>query len=203
MFAWHKLAVIGALSTLSFACSDDGGDEGPSSTLADVIFVNDINDEALERMLEKTPTDDPSQRLQIDDPSPDAVLDGTQPATFSWKPAQTAALTPSAEPGGRSPWQRFASSLERFLSPVGVAHAHGPTYNGTAYFLVFSTPSNPKLLRVFTAAKSYTPDATGWQTLAEAASPITLDVTSATFENSLLTSDGGPFLGGSVTFTIE
>jgi hypothetical protein len=78
--------------------------------------------------------------------------------------------------------------------------------NGQVYFLVFSTEANPKVLRVFTALKAYTPSAAAWQTLVTAgaaSAPITLTVTSATYDNDALTGDGGPHTGQSITFTIQ
>ena len=74
---------------------------------------------------------------------------------------------------------------------------------GQTFLLVFSIPSNAKLLRVFTNLTTYTPSDVAWQKLVSAGQPITLSITSATFENDLLTSDGGPHSGQTLSFTIQ
>jgi hypothetical protein len=71
------------------------------------------------------------------------------------------------------------------------------------HLLLFSTPSNGDLLQVFTTLSEYTPDATAWQRLVEAGEPITLSLNTGSFVGSELPEDGGPFIGQSLTFTIE
>ena len=75
--------------------------------------------------------------------------------------------------------------------------------NGQVFFLVFSSASNPRVLRVYTASKTYTPSDAAWQSLVAVGGPITVTITSATFDNDVLTGDGGPHTGESITFTIQ
>lgn len=182
-------------------CSDDDAAEPESEGLDDVVFVNEISDEALARLIERMPLDVAAERLEIQSPTPGAELEKATPITFSWNAAGSTGRRDVPEQPSKLP--RILRAIETFLSPLGVAHAHGATYNGRAYYLVFSTPGNAQLLRVFTAGKSYTPDAPSWSKLSGASGPITLSITSADFESSLLVSDGGPFVGGTTQFTIR
>jgi hypothetical protein len=203
MALWSRALLVASVSWLSFACSDDepggNGNGGPDIELEDVVFVN-ISDEALERMVEKTPVDEPSERLEFRTPTEGEVFARDSAPTFAWHRVESARRQTPRE---RSPWQRFAHELKTFVSPIGVAHAHGPPYSGTAYFLVFSTAEDSKVLRVFTAGVSFTPDPESWEKLVTATGEITLDVSSAVFEESLLAHNGGPFVGATVRFTIE
>jgi hypothetical protein len=107
------------------------------------------------------------------------VLPADAPETFTWAADVT-----------------FTSDPSTTLSPT--------KQQGQVFMLAFSTPSNPKLLRVFTSLFAYTPSAAAWQTLVSAGAPITLGITAATFENDELPGDdGGPFIGQPVTFTIQ
>lgn len=193
--------LLGTCATFGLiaSCSDDS--EEATAGLDDVVFVNDISDEALARLLEQTPVNEPAERLEIYAPSADAVLPKTTPVSFSWRKAGSARRP--AVPAQPSRLPRLLHALETFLSPIGVAHAHGAPYTGPAYYLVFSVPNNAQLLRVFTAARSYTPDDASWAKLSAARGPIRLDISSAIFENSLIVSDGGPFLGATTQFTLE
>ena len=190
---------MGALIGFLGACGESS--EEATSGLENVVFVNEISDEALARLLEKTPVDVAAERLEIVSPSAGAELPRASATTFSWRAAGSAAKPHAPEPGSKLP--RLLRALEAFLSPIGVAHAHGPPYNGVAYYLLFSTPQNPRLLRVFTAARNYTPDPASWSKLTAESGPITLSITSGVFENSLLLSDGGPFIGAATQFTIR
>ena len=92
--------------------------------------------------------------------------------------------------------------LERALSNVPSAYAHGEPVNGPAYFLVLSTASDPKLVRVFTLASEYTPDATTWAKIAGAGAPITATILSAQFEENRVLQDGGPWESAPITFSV-
>ncbi|MEI9938812.1 MAG: hypothetical protein WDO69_16455 [Pseudomonadota bacterium] len=71
------------------------------------------------------------------------------------------------------------------------------------HLLQFSSASNGNLLQVFTTLKQYTPDAEDWQKLVDAGEPITLALTTGSFLGTDLPADGGPFIGQTLTFTIE
>lgn len=73
------------------------------------------------------------------------------------------------------------------------------------HLLAFSTPTESNLLRVFTSLDSYTPDTAAWETLKKAgkSGPVTLSLVSATLQGDGLVVDGGPFVGESITFTVE
>jgi hypothetical protein len=71
------------------------------------------------------------------------------------------------------------------------------------YLLVFSTPSDPKLLRLVTTNTSFTPSAAAWQKLTSATEPVTLKLVSGTFENDELTAEGGPHQGQALNLTFD
>ena len=93
----------------------------------------------------------------------------------------------------------FATELRTCVERA--AFAHGAPFNGTAFYLVFSTDQDEQILRVFTNATSYTPDEAAWEKLSAAEGTIKLEIMSAIFENNLLTSDGGPYDGSSITLS--
>jgi len=115
---------------------------------------------------------------QFDAPADQAVLSADAAAAFAWHADPTAPPDPNDT-----------------LLPT--------KQNGPTFFLLFSSASNPKLLRLFTSLTSYTPDGADWQKLVLAAEPISVNVTSATFENDLLTADGGPHIGQTIAVTIQ
>jgi hypothetical protein len=97
----------------------------------------------------------------------------------------------------------FTGPLLELLGPVRAAHAEAsPESDTTGYFLVFSTDSDPKLLRVFTTKTSYTPDKKAWDTLLSVNIWTTLSILTATFNQGSLTLKDGPYTGGSVQFCI-
>lgn len=73
--------------------------------------------------------------------------------------------------------------------------------NGPAFLLTFSTPSNSKILRVFTQETSYSPADAEWQRLLATGSEIKLTVTLAIFDEGLIVPQGGPFVSAPVRFS--
>jgi len=197
---------------LVVACSeDDAGKPSGSGTtppdLTGVIYAGGTTDEALERLADTKAKDDPKQYVVVDAPDLSAPLAADAPATFEFHLATQASRLPSPRPapkGEPAPvWRRPLKELLALLGPPRVAFAHGTPFNGTGYFLEYHDASGRAVLRVFTAKQSYTPDAEAWQSLARASQPITLDITSAFFEDNDIPADGGPFIGGSFGLTIE
>jgi hypothetical protein len=193
------------------ACSNDA-DPPPQATdeapdLADVVYVAGTTDEALERLVDATPKDDARQYVTIDAPDLSAPLSANAPVTFEYHLASQARLTP--KPSSKTPpaalpaWQRPLREVLKLLGPPRVAYAHGTPYNGTAYFLSFVDAEDQAVLRVFTGKPSYTPDSAAWESLTQARQPLTLEVTSAFFEDNDILADGGPYRGGSFDLSIE
>jgi len=210
----RSVALVALASTILYApsCSSDkttpATDEGDPA-LADVVYVGGTTDEALDQLLAADTDPWDWAGGLFDMPANHAVLPAATPATFAWHVDSSAPQGGGAGAGGASgaltpadSGVRWASLLQLF-GPERTASAHGAPLNGEAFFLVFSTPSSPTLLRVFTTQLSYTPDADAWKKLIGAGGPITLDITSGIFENNLLTQDGGPHLGQTLTFTVQ
>jgi hypothetical protein len=89
------------------------------------------------------------------------------------------------------------------VGPIRVAHAHGTPFSGFGYFLTLDGADGTSVLRVFTDTTSYTPDAPAWAAFADAAQPLTLSVVTAIFEENEIPDGAGPYLGGSVDFSVE
>jgi hypothetical protein len=169
--------LLGALACLP-ACSSDKASNESDSLAAGIVREGTTTTAALSEFL-GTPADDwPWAGGQFVTPTAQEALPAATVEAFTW----TADATDPPNPADT-------------LDPA--------KQQGQTFLLVFSTPDNAKLLRVFTSLKTYTPDATSWQKLVGAGEPITLSITSATFENDQLTGDGGPHSGATLTFTVQ
>lgn len=207
MNALLRTARLGAMvlaTSLAFygvACSssdthDHGGETGGvDQQLTDVVFEGGTHHEPLENLIAATAEAGSTQAPVFDFPEKDATLPASTIPTFTWHDGATALLTPA-------PQKLRARSALLALFGSGVAWAHGAPYNGEAYWLVFTDMDGEPLVRVFTSAKSYTPDATAWAKLS-AQSMVHVTITSAIFEQNELTADGGPFAGEMLMFSIE
>jgi hypothetical protein len=155
------------------------GEGGASDTLdADIIREGSTTNAALKAFLD-TPADDwPWAGGQFVAPKDQASLAADTAETFTWMADSTDAPAPSD-----------------VLAP--------DQQQGQVFMLVFSTPEGAQVLRVFTSLTEYTPDAAAWAKLVAIGAPITLSITSATYENDQLTGDGGPHHGQTLTFTIQ
>jgi hypothetical protein len=201
------------------ACGDDhdhdhegegGGVVDPG--IADVVFEGGATDEALEALIAAGATSDLTQGTRFLEPLAGATLDPSTPITFRWAVGQTDAKAPSVEAPSRVAGvpRRSVADLaepglvERALGAllgVRTAHAHGTPIDGRAYFLVFRTESNPRLLRVFTTRLDYTPSSEAWAKLTgEGGGTITAEITGAIFEQNRIPADGGPWLGETTSF---
>ncbi len=155
------------------ACADN--DALPAGVAnADVVRQGDVTESQLSAMLANEPIDWAWAGGQFDSPDPNASMPASTPFEFTWH----ADATQPEEGGGPSAFQMV-------------------------HLLLFSTPSNPSLLRVFSSLDSYTPDAATWQKLTASGEPITLSLTSGTFAGDDLTSEGGPYIGQELSFSIE
>jgi len=179
------------------ACTDthsDAADTGNPLT-ADVAFDTHANDEALDLLLDASPTDIASKAAIFDSPTDAAALDKGVAVAFKW---HTGATADSQNPGTiRHKFQ----PIWQFGVPA--AYAHGPTLNGKAYFLVVSSTADAKVLRVFTTATTFTPNSEQWTKITKASGTLTAIITTAVYDNDKLASDGGPFSGKPITFTIK
>jgi hypothetical protein len=182
------------------ACSSDDSESVPTDEgnpeLADVLYEGGTTDEALEALLDAEPIDDPAKAAVLTWPGDGDEMPRSPIIKFCWNGGTAGAeLGPALRSRPASPWYREIVGSER------AAEAHGAPLNGKAYFVVFSTPSNDKLVRVFTTATEFLPDETTWEKIVSAEEPITVTITTAIFDDNLLASDGGPFAGTPVTFT--
>jgi hypothetical protein len=196
----RALALTASLAAGAAACSDDDpsstGSTGSSTgsgadDLSDVVYEGGATDEALVALVAQSPKEDAAQAAGLVAPASGETISATTPFAFSWAVGSASFREPGA--------------LERaigLLFGVREAHAHGTPISGRAYFLVFSTQSDTKLLRVFTTALTYTPSADAWAKLTAAGAPITVTIVNAIFESNRVADGGGPYAGTSKSFQI-
>lgn len=212
----HKLLLIGAAASALFvgtlgssACSGGSGGGGGESATADVVYGGGATDEALDALLAATPVTDASQAATFTFPANGATVPSSPAPAFTWKVgAAPAKAPPPPAPTtaflDRSFSDRAASSLASLLlSGVPSAYAHGTPTSGSAYFVVFSTTKDAKLLRVFTTETSYTPASAELAKLTGAGEAIHAVITHAEFDQNRVATDGGPFTGTEITFTLK
>ena len=111
---------------------------------------------------------------QFDAPSNNATIAADTPQTFAWH-----------------------------ADPADFAQGGAPGEVVMTHLLSFSTPSDARLLELFTTLSDYTPSAMDWQKLVDAREPLTLSLTTGTFVGSDLPEEGGPFIGQTLKFAIE
>ena len=127
---------------------------GDQPDISDVIYVGEVTDEALARLLAVPAKNDARHALVISSPDLSAPLPKESPATWQFQLASQTKREPgpSAWPVGNrsSQWQRSFHELLQLLAPERVAHAHGAAYNGDAYYLVISdADSKPQTAGVY------------------------------------------------------
>jgi hypothetical protein len=216
-----SVAFVSALGVALFAgCSDDGGTGGaPADENADVVYVNGMTDEALEALQAAPLKTDVDKTAAFTWPEPGAAVTPTEPFEFCWHIGPVAANQPvksqnrlgalshdlllpvRAEKAERQT-SIATSLLKSLLSGVPRAHAHGTPVDGPGYFLVISSASDPKLVRVFTNALDYKIEPADWDRLKAVGAEMTAKVIWADFETNRVLNDGGPWDGTAVTFTI-
>ncbi|MBL8744014.1 MAG: hypothetical protein JNK04_23065 [Myxococcales bacterium] len=217
-----SLAGVTALGVALFAgCSDDGstGGGGPVDENADVIYVGGMTDEALEALLAAPLETNVDKTAAFTWPEPGAQLAPGEPFEFCWHigPVAAGPRTKSDRRLGSIPREtllpaRFEKTtgveavatglLKSLLSGVPSAHAHGTPVDGPGYFLVISTESDPKLVRVFTNVLDYTIEPADWERMKKVGGEMTAKVIWADFETNRVLNDGGPWDGTPVTFSI-
>jgi hypothetical protein len=194
------LLLIPAASLLIYqgACgSPDVDPPAEPDDLSDVVYQAQANDEALEQLVDAPARIDPTRAAVFTAPLDGDVMQADLPR-FTWRDASvTGRQGPPSPPAG---WR------QHYRLPIGAmrsAAAHGPSVNGRAYYLVFSTPEDAKLVRVFTTENFYEPDIVELTKLQLAGGPITLRIVTAIYDNSHLAADGGPYVGETVHFSIQ
>jgi hypothetical protein len=178
LFRVTLFTALVAGAACAFGCSSSNATSESDPLSVGIVREGTTTNAALKAFLDAQADEWPWAGGQFVTPVNQAVLPAATPEVFSW----TAVATDGPDAGDT-------------LLPS--------EQQGAVFLLVFSTPSNAQLLRVFTSLTAYTPDATAWQTLVGAGGTITLSITAATFENDQLTGDGGPHNGEIITFTIQ
>jgi hypothetical protein len=181
------------------ACSSAA--PAPSAN-GDVILQGSATAGALAALLADKAGDDPALAAYFDNPKDLAELPGTPIITFTWHDGQATArrqLLP--RPAKAASTTGFPSLLSDLLGERS-AYAQGPALTGEGYLLAFGAlDTGEELFRVFTSAKSYTPDAATWAKIATG-DWTTLQITSATFADDAVAASGGPYSGQAIKFCV-
>lgn len=168
------LALAAGPSLAACSSSEDARQHPDPISTYGVVREGDASDAQLNTFLQHKARDWDWAGGVFDAPDDQATVDADPPLTFAWH-ADPAELSPGSAAG-----------------EVVITH-----------LLLFSAPTHPSLLKVFTTRPDYTPNAQAWQTLLDAGEPITVSLTTGTFVGSDLPEEGGPFSGQALTFTIE
>lgn len=165
------------------------GADAPDASVADVAFGDGTNDEALLALIAATPASGGATAPTWLSPAPGSLLPASgSPPTFTWS-EPIASLTPRR----RLPWLSFGE---------GVAFAHGTVTNGRAYFLVVSTPSNPKSLRAFTKASTVALPPAVWDEVRKTPGTLQIALATGVFDNGRLV-QGSAAAMSSVSFEVK
>jgi len=168
------LALCAAPMAMACSSSDSESARPADSSTTGIVREGDASDALLKTYLQKKPRDWAWAGGQFDTPDASAPLAADTPLTFSWH-----------------------------ADPADFAEGGAPGELLMTHLLSFSTARDSNLLQVFTSLSEYTPDAAAWQKLIDAGEAITLRLTTGTFIGADLPEDGGPFIGQSLTLTIE
>ena len=171
---WLWIALAALPSVLACSSSSDQGSQSDAIAIQGIVREGNASAAQLDTFLHHPPRAWAWAGGQFDTPDEDATLAADSAPTFTWH-----------------------------ADPADFAQGGAPGDVLMTHLLRFSTPSQPDLLQVFTSLSEYTPAATDWQKLIDAREPITLSLTTGTFVGTDLPQDGGPFIGQTLTFTIE
>jgi hypothetical protein len=177
LFRFALVAVLSAGFPAVQGCGSDDQPPGTNLSIADVVREGAVTDGQLRAVLANAPEDWAWAGGRFRTPANGDALPSDAPFEFTWKADAT----------------------------VDAPAAGAPNDLEFVHLLVFSTATEPNLLRVFSDQLSYTPDADAWEILKTAGErgAITLSLTSATLMGDALVDDGGPFIGQTLSFTIE
>ncbi len=212
----RSIVLIPIATVAIYACSDEDASSGPPKGYEDVLLDGAVTDETLvaftDALAQRAPADVASQKAVFIWPANGEVIPKTVPGAFNWQIGSTTQRVdsmPTPRWAGLNPLTpivpaasgAFASPLRELFQGPRRAFAHGDPYNGTATFLVFSTDTNPKLLRVFSSNLTFTPSQAAWDTMVATGKPITATLVSGVFEQNRIGSEDGPYVGATIQFT--
>jgi len=157
------------------ACSSSDADRPRYDPIStdDVVLEGDASEARLTTFLHEKARDWAWAGGQFETPEDGATLSASQPSTFTWH-----------------------------ADPADFAEGGAPGDVVMTHLLSFRT-ARGDLQQVFTTLPEYTPSTPDWQQLVHAHEPITLSLTTGSFVGSELPEEGGPFIGQTLTFTIE
>jgi hypothetical protein len=213
----RTIALIPLASAAIYACSS--AEEAPVTVPAgyeDVLLLGGVTDEALASFIQarnaRLPADKPSQAATIDWPADGEKLQRDPPVSFCWHFGETAQIRSSPAVSDRwaslTPFAaerpaELASPLRELFGPPRPALAHGAPFSGIATYLVFSTDTDPKLVRVLTSDIAYHPSPAVWEKMSATGKPITLKIVSGFVEENRVPVGEELVAGGTIQFTIS
>lgn len=213
----RSLLFVPIASIAIYSCSDEeDAPSRPPSGYEDVLIEGSVTNETLaafaEALAQRGAVNIEDQKAVFDWPADGETRPKSPPTPFCWHIGPIAdrmdssverwAGIESLMPYASRASEPFASPLREWLGAPRQAFAQGESYTGRGTFLVFSTDTNPNLLRVFTSAQVFIPSQAVWDEFAATGKPITATLTSATFQQDRIGPNDGPFAGASITITI-
>lgn len=218
MSAWIRLARVcrgvrpfalrSSVSAIAIcvACSAGAPDERSSERpnledeLAEVVYQGTVTDEALLRLLDRVPQPESQPQVSVCSPEAGAGVTAASPIEFSFA-MHSCALVPEPSPKRRSA-EPVLSVLLGALTPIGVAHAHGAPFNGTAYYLRVLDAEGVVRMQAFTDGTAYTPNQAQWARMIESTGTLRLEIVWAEFDNNEVAGNG-PFEAPPVSFRLQ
>ena len=196
------------------ACSAGAPDEGGAEhahledELGDVVYQGKVTDEALLRLLDHELQAEVEPRVSVCSMAAGATVTPDTPVEFSLS-TSGCALAPDPSPN-RHAWNSSTQPAEEpvlsilvgALVPIGVAHAHGAPFNGTAYYLRVVDAHGVVSMQAFTDAMTYTPNQAQWARMVESTGPLRLEIVWAEFDNNEV-AGSGPFEAQPVSFQLQ
>lgn len=214
-----SVSAIAICAACSAGAPEEEGSEHPhpEEQLGEVVYQGKVTDEALMRLLDHVAQPQSQPQVSVCAPRAEAALTRQTPIEFSfatsgctlapdarWKNRTKAAPTPARHASNASTKASREPMLSVLLSalPLGVAHAHGDPFNGTAYYLRVLDSAGVVKMQAFTDATTYTPNQAQWTRVVESGLPLRLEIVWAEFDNNEVVGNG-PFEVPPVSFLLQ
>jgi len=202
-----SVSAVAICAACSAEAPDDGASQDPivEQDLAQVVYQGEVTDEALLRLLDSVAQPESQPHVSMCSVESGTSLPAATPIEFSFS-MSTCALAPdlSGERLGQAMPQAepILSRLLGVFAPIGVAHAHGAPFNGTAYYLRVVDADGAVSMQAFTDATTYKPNQAQWTRMVESPGPLRLEIVWAEFDNNEVAGNG-PFEATPVSFQLQ
>lgn len=202
-------------TSLVYACSGEPEPPAVPPGYEDVVLEGSVSKATLTAFVGALeagpPVVMPTRTPALFWPSDGEKLPLSPVTSFCWELGKTARRAPQEEEGARwvglspAPARSFAalaSPLRELIGPPRAAHAAGEPWSGIATYVVFSTDTEPKLLRALTSELHFTPTEATWKQWAAMGKMIRVSLVAAGINQGQV--EGGVVVeGSSIAFGIS